>query len=305
MINSTLNGFKNEDVFVSYSSKDEAVAKNIKALLEAPPRSVTCWMANDVTISAGDDFRNRIVDALRRCKVFLLILSKSSIESKWCPLELSHAIMENKKIYTIRIDDTPLNDEFKFKLGCSQISDGTINYDAAVESLGINVKNGRDQVIELEKTRIANIKKHRAFGLRCLAVFNQITLIQWIISIIISIIVTTKNGGLFEFLSSSQDTPDSSLFLYSFGTLLALTPIMIVTNAIFSMKMKRLNNAASMDSPSAHYCLYQIHYYHNPIARLFARKRILWHLERSAELQYEPAIDEVKRRSKNSTGSEE
>ena len=154
---------KFEDIFISYSNNDREKAIQIKNVLESPPRNVICWMANDATITGGEDFRSRIVEAIRRCKIFLFIISKSSMNSKLCPLELSFAIMENKKIYSIQIDDSPLNELYSFKLGCSQIVNGFYNFDAAIEVLSINAKNFVDEIIEKEKKLLSEQKKFTPF----------------------------------------------------------------------------------------------------------------------------------------------
>ena len=279
-----------EDIFISYSSKDQATAEKIKALLEAPPRSVSCWMANDVTISGGDDFRSRIVEAIRRCKVFLFILSDSSMNSHWCSLELSFAILENKKIYSIRIDDSPITGIYSFKLGCTQISDGTGNFDAAVESLAINVKNGRDRVLMEEKARIAETKKHRTIGYFITKAVTQALGLAFIISLIVFISKLGKYGGLFELLSASaDDVADAGIILASLSIAVGSVIPYIISLALLAMKTGRLRTAASMSSPSALYSMYVI-MRRDLFYLIFGKKKAREYLERSAELGYPPAV---------------
>lgn len=282
--------YSTEDVFISYSSKDHAAALEIKELLEMPPRSVSCWMANDVTISGGDDFRARIVEAIRRCKVFLFILSDSSMQSHWCSLELSFAILENKKIYSIRLDNAPISDICSFKLGCAQISDGTINFEAVIESLAINIKNGRDQILEEEQRRLVENKKHGFVGYALFAAIRSINRLAFLISLIVLIAKISAAGGILALLSAPSDTPGVQTVLLAFTvlsiSLLNFLPISLIILAIRS----RILTYAKMDSPSALYAMYIIMTRCDLFLMIFGRKKALEYLQRSAELGYPAAI---------------
>ena len=137
MDNLSLN--RNIDVFISYSSKDEDTANMIVEGLSE--RGVRCWKAGEYTINSGEDFRQKIADALNECKIFLIILSKNSMTSPWCKIELTEALRKNKKIYSLKVDNSPIDELFDFKLGCSQTSDGTKNLIPVIENLSINIKN--------------------------------------------------------------------------------------------------------------------------------------------------------------------
>jgi hypothetical protein len=291
--------YTSEDVFISYSSKDQATAEKIKKLLEAPPRSVSCWMANDVTISSGDDFRQRIVDAIRRCKVFLFILSDSSMKSHWCSLELSFAIMENKKIYSIRIDDAPISSICSFKLGCAQISDASVNFDAAVEALAINVKNGRDRVLEEAKKRISEQNKHSHTGYLVTSLISTALLVAMITSLIILIKKIADYGGILELLSTSQsEVPDMGLIMGSFRTLLLSVIPFIITRVMLSSMLGKISRGVNVNSPSALYSMYMIMTRYNILFMIVGRKKALEHLEKSKNLGYPKAVKEYERLAK-------
>lgn len=296
--------YTNEEVFISYSSKDEVVANTIKELLESPPRSVSCWKANDVTISGGDDFRAKIVDAIRRCKVFLLILSKASMDSKWCALELSMAIMENKKIYTIKIDDTPLSELLSFKLGCTQIADGTVNFEAVIESLAVNVKNGRDQVLERERARMSEAKAYGSFGYRFWTWVTYVMNLQILVSLFVIIRRAKESGGLLALLGSSADEiGDASLIVNCFGTLAVLVPTVLLIDCILGIRLRQLKSAADANSPSAMFSLYRIYSHHHLWTWPWTRKTMLTYLNKSAELKYAPAVKELQRRTERKNRS--
>ena len=149
---------RNIDVFISYSSKDEETANLVVEGLSA--RGVQCWKAGAYTINTGEDFRQKIADALDECKIFLIILSKNSMSSPWCKIELTEALRKNKKIYSLKVDESPIDELFEFKLGCSQTSDGTKKLIPVIENLAINIKKDRDAILEKEKTK-EQIKKRR------------------------------------------------------------------------------------------------------------------------------------------------
>ena len=287
-----------EDVFISYSSKDQATAEKIKRLLESPPRSVSCWMANDVTIASGDDFRSRIVEAIRSCKVFLFILSESSMNSHWCSLELSFAILENKKIYSIKIDDKPINDICSFKLGCAQISDGTVNFEAVVEALAINVKNGRDHVLEEEKKRISNIKRHSPVLYILSLVVSRFFGVAILVSLIYFIRTAMDVGGIFMLLMSSEsDLENFDAVMTSLKiAVYSLFPY-IAAKILGHVSLSSLSRGAKIGSPSALYSLYLITARFGLITRFIGKKQSLMHLHKSAELGYAPAIRERDRLS--------
>lgn len=66
-------------VFISYSSKDEAKARNIVNQLESA--GFSCWIAcRDIPV--GGDFGKTIPPAIRNSPVFVLLLSQNSLESE-------------------------------------------------------------------------------------------------------------------------------------------------------------------------------------------------------------------------------
>ncbi len=293
------------DVFISYSSKDVETAKKIKRLLESPPRSVSCWMANDATITGGDDFRSRIAEAIRSCKVCLFVLSENSMKSDWCSRELSFAILENKPIYTVKIDDSTLDDIHTFKLSCSQIMDASVNFDAVAEALAINIKNGKDAEIEKAQRSIAN---SRRFGFLPYTIAVCIKRTAWILLFVhlanmISFIRANANS-LSEFVTlSSRDGVDMQRFEFLCGILGAFIAFFVFVGTplkiLETTSLRKMVAASEMDSASALYSLYWIFTFVHPIFGLFSKKKSLERLERSAELGYAPAVKRLAKMKKD------
>ena len=74
----------NEQVFISYSRKDTDWALRIKNTLES--NGVSCWMDKS-GINAGERYTRSIIDAIRQCDIFLLVLSEHAEASQWVPKE--------------------------------------------------------------------------------------------------------------------------------------------------------------------------------------------------------------------------
>lgn len=105
-------------VFISYSSKDQAVADMlVKALAE---KGIGCWIA-DKSIDAGS-YARQIMQGLREAKIFAVLMSKNSVASPHVKNEIDRAfarLNQGMKIMPLLLDDTPLDDECEYYL-CRQ-----------------------------------------------------------------------------------------------------------------------------------------------------------------------------------------
>ena len=94
--------------FISYSRKDEDLAKRLHADLQA--QNVRCWFAPE-DLRIGDKFRTRIDEAIRVHDKLLLVLSKSSVTSAWVEKEVETAFEKEQPhggkpvLFSIRLDD--------------------------------------------------------------------------------------------------------------------------------------------------------------------------------------------------------
>jgi hypothetical protein len=94
--------------FISYSSKDEEVARRIHDSLQG--QGVRCWFAPE-DMKIGDRIRSRIDEAIRLHDRLLLILSQNSVASDWVEKEVETAFEQERQrkrtvLFPIRIDDT-------------------------------------------------------------------------------------------------------------------------------------------------------------------------------------------------------
>lgn len=104
-------------VFISYSSKEYNAANHTRQVLES--NGIPCWMAPQ-SIPAGGDYATEIPNAIQKCKVFLLLLSKASQESRWVPKEVGIAITDGKAVIPFHIDDSDITGSFNFFLTNTQ-----------------------------------------------------------------------------------------------------------------------------------------------------------------------------------------
>ena len=98
--------------FISYSTKDEALAQRLHADLQN--KGVRCWFAPE-DMKIGDKLRVRIDEAIRTYEKLLLLLSEYSMASPWVENEVETAFdKENERggelvLFPIRLDDAVMD----------------------------------------------------------------------------------------------------------------------------------------------------------------------------------------------------
>lgn len=92
-------------VFISYSSKNKAIADAICLHLET--NGIRCWYAPR-NILPGKDWVEAIMEAIESAKVFLLIYSSDSNQSRQVQNEVAAAFNSGCAIVPFRIDDTKM-----------------------------------------------------------------------------------------------------------------------------------------------------------------------------------------------------
>ena len=105
--------FQYYSCFISYSSQDAAVAQRLHADLQ--DNGVRCWFAPE-DLKIGDAFRSRIDESIQVYDRLLLILSESSVKSRWVQTEVETALEkegnENRTVlFPIRIDEAVMQSQ--------------------------------------------------------------------------------------------------------------------------------------------------------------------------------------------------
>jgi uncharacterized protein (DUF952 family) len=104
------------DIFISYSSKDEAVAETVYAGLDS--RGLPCWMARQIV--PGSDWGAAIVEAIESSKVFV-----HANRSEQVKREVASAVAKGVKIVSFRIEDAPMSKNLEYFLSTPHWLDAT------------------------------------------------------------------------------------------------------------------------------------------------------------------------------------
>lgn len=106
-----------KDVFLSYSNRNQAVAKAICATLESA--GITCWIAPR-DIRGGADWHEAIIEAIHQCRVMVLIFSADSNRSVQVIREVDRAVARSIPVIPFRIEDVPLSFGMEYLISVCQ-----------------------------------------------------------------------------------------------------------------------------------------------------------------------------------------
>jgi len=101
------------DVFISYSSLDKTAAETVCSILEQ--NGLSCWIApRDIT--PGLDFAEAIIDGIKSSKLFILVYSSNSNNSKQVIREVDRAVHLGLPVINLRLEDVPLSKQLEYYL---------------------------------------------------------------------------------------------------------------------------------------------------------------------------------------------
>ena len=101
------------DVFISYSSVDKTAAETVCSILEQ--NGLSCWIApRDIT--PGLDFAEAIIDGIKSSKLFILVYSSNSNNSKQVIREVDRAVHTGLPVINLRLEDVPLSKQLEYYL---------------------------------------------------------------------------------------------------------------------------------------------------------------------------------------------
>ena len=101
------------DVFISYSSKDKAIADAVCAKLEN--NQIRCWIAPR-DILPGMEYGQALVEAIKKSRVVVLVLSSNSNVSSQVMCEIERAVSNEIPIIPLRIDNVLPSESMEFYL---------------------------------------------------------------------------------------------------------------------------------------------------------------------------------------------
>ena len=128
-----------QQVFISYSSKQSDQAHCIKEAIEA--RGYRCWIAPEC-IPIGKSYLSEIPAALKKVQVVVLLLTQEAEASIWVIKEIGTALGKRKVVIPYRNQIYPLGDEFAFLLENVQILTGEAHeetYQCLLEEIEKNI----------------------------------------------------------------------------------------------------------------------------------------------------------------------
>ena len=101
------------DVFISYSSIDTIAGGTVCSILEQ--NGISCWIApRDIT--PGLDFAEAIIDGIKSSKLFILVYSSNSNNSKQVIREVDRAVYAGLPVINLRLEDVPLSKQLEYYL---------------------------------------------------------------------------------------------------------------------------------------------------------------------------------------------
>ncbi len=158
----------NHDVFISYSSQDMEAAQAICHALEQ--NEIRCWMAPR-NIPPGSDYGDVIDDAIKSCKVVVILYSEKAASSPWVTGELNVAFEEQKTIIPFRLDKTPLKGQTRVMLNQRHWIDAYPDYKTKFNDLvkAVALAIGKDIQLDsspvMPSVQLKKYKKPIIFGL--------------------------------------------------------------------------------------------------------------------------------------------
>jgi TPR repeat protein len=114
------------DVFISYSRRDFDEVNAIVSRIKASVPGIQIWF--DITgIESGDEFEDKIINAIDNSRIILFALSDNSIQSQWAKDEVMYAKNSDKRVIPVLLKGAKLKGWFLFKFGRIDCIDANVN----------------------------------------------------------------------------------------------------------------------------------------------------------------------------------
>src|SRR5262245_53547681 len=109
-----------KDIFISYSRRDQEFVTRLAGDLNAQVAGV--WF-DQSTIQLGQKWHDEIMEGIRDCKAFILVLSPDAMESRYVREEVNKALELGKTIFPILYRPAKWTGEFESLVNEVQILD--------------------------------------------------------------------------------------------------------------------------------------------------------------------------------------
>jgi|GEM_PF-2329438 len=141
------------DIFICFSSKDEANARKVVALLEQ--RDLRCWISlRDVR--AGENFQEAIVHALEAARGIVFLFSTFSSQSNEIKKELALSGSLQVPVFPLRLEPIVPTGALRYELATRQWIDIFPDAEAALDKLAETIHGVLNRPVdEVEPDRIS------------------------------------------------------------------------------------------------------------------------------------------------------
>jgi formylglycine-generating enzyme required for sulfatase activity len=119
-------------IFISYSSKDQKVARTICTTLEN--RGLACWISFR-NVKPGQNHQEQIVKAIRSARLMVLVFTAQANNSNEIKKELALASQNNLVVIPVRIEDVTPSGAFAYELATRQWIDMFDDWENSIANL--------------------------------------------------------------------------------------------------------------------------------------------------------------------------
>lgn len=147
------------EVMLSYDAEDATVASKLKDMIGK--KGIHAWTA-DSEATAGTDIFNAIGRIIVDCKIFVFIMSDSSVASKLCQDQLALAYVSKKNIFPVQLnerEDLLANMDNGMKLQLAGFEWFSLNNDLESESIEFVDRVCEEVQSEIEQEKADGSKK--------------------------------------------------------------------------------------------------------------------------------------------------
>ncbi|KAF0106834.1 MAG: hypothetical protein FD128_2102, partial [Hyphomonadaceae bacterium] len=140
-----------KEVFISFASKDQAVANATCKAIE--DRGYSCWISSR-DVRPGRDYAEEITDAIEDCKLMVFVFSQNSNNSDEVKREITLASQNLKIVIPLLTEDIKMSPSFRYHLATRNWIDCSQGWEASLEILFSQL----EQIIseEKKKSTVAN-----------------------------------------------------------------------------------------------------------------------------------------------------
>lgn len=129
-------GMGRHEIFICFSSKDEAVARAVVQFLE--DRRLKCWFSSR-DVGPGENFQEAIVTAIQATKVVVFLFSDSSAKSGEIKKELALAGSFGASVIPLRLSEVFPTGALRYELATRQWIDFFPDRERALEKLALAI----------------------------------------------------------------------------------------------------------------------------------------------------------------------